>query len=75
MRQKTVFDLCSTHGSLGGGRRTAEIVCEGGPGYGGPCTPRPCRVLPGRDFYGEGHSDEEFAQMISDWAVNRGGAR
>lgn len=75
MRQKTVFDLCSIHEHFGGGRRTAELVCEGGPAYGGACAPRLCRVLPGRDFYAEGCTDEAFAQMVSDWAVNRGGAR
>lgn len=71
MRKKTVFDLCESHAGLGGGKRTAEIVCEGGPAYGAACSPRPCRVLPGIDFYAEGCTDEEFADMVANWAVNR----
>ncbi|MEN3225160.1 MULTISPECIES: hypothetical protein [Mycolicibacterium] len=71
MRKKTVFDLCESHASLGGGRRTAEIVCEGGPAYGSACSPRPCRILPGSDYYAEGCTDEEFADMVANWAVNR----
>lgn len=71
MRKKTVFALCETHATLGGGRRTAEIVCEGGPASGAPCTPEPCRVLPGRDYYSPSCTDAEFVDMIANWAVNR----
>lgn len=71
MRKRTVFDLCETHANLGGGRRTAEIMCEGGPAGGGPCAPRLCRVLPGTDFYSESVTDEEFTELIRAWAVNK----
>ncbi|WP_157680268.1 hypothetical protein [Mycobacterium dioxanotrophicus] len=71
MRKKTVFDLCESHASLGGGRRTAEIVCEGGPAYGSPCTPRPCRILPGSDDFAESATDEVAAEWVRDWAINR----
>ncbi|MEN4464250.1 hypothetical protein ABFV47_25110 [Mycolicibacterium fortuitum] len=70
MRKKTVFDLRERHAGLEGGYRTAEIVCEGGPAHGPPCSPRPCRILPGPDFYNESCTDE-FADMVANWAVNR----
>lgn len=70
MRKTTVFDLCKTHSAFGGGRRTAEMVCEGGPAYGAPCSPRPCRVLPGTDFYNDQCTDEEFVTMVEKWALN-----
>lgn len=70
MRKTTVFDLCETHSSLGGGRRTAEMICEGGPAHGAACAPRLCRVLPGTDFYTEGCTDEDFADLVAKWAVN-----
>ncbi|MFA5709293.1 hypothetical protein [Mycolicibacterium sp.] len=71
MRKQTVFDLCDTHAALGGGRRSAEMACEGGPAYGGPCSPRPCRILPGSDFYSQDCTDEEFVGLVANWAVNR----
>lgn len=71
MRKKTVFNLCESHVGLGGGYRTAEIVCEGGPASGSPCAPRPCQILPGEDFYAEGCTDEEFSGMVANWAINR----
>lgn len=70
MRKTTVFDLCETHSSLGGGRRTAEIVCEGGPACAGPCSPQLCRILPGTDFYSDRCTDEEFANLVAKWEVN-----
>lgn len=71
MRKRTVFDLCQSHASLGGGYRTAEIVCEGGPAYGSPCSPRPCRILPGSDFFAESATDEVAAGWVRDWEINR----
>lgn len=71
MRKKTVFDWCGTHAGLGGGYRSAEIACEGGPAYGGPCSPRPCRILPGADFYSPTVTDEEFADLVKNWGCNR----
>lgn len=71
MRKQTVFDLCQTHAGIGGGRSTAEMVCEGGPVRSGPCSPRPCRILPGSDFYAESCTDEEFAGLVANWAVNK----
>jgi hypothetical protein len=70
MRQRTVFDWCEVHSNLGGGRRAAEIVCEGGPGSGAGCSPRLCRVLPGTDYYSP-TTDEEFVKLVQEWAVNR----
>ena len=72
MRKRTVFDYCDAH-DFGGGKGAAEIVCEGGPAFGAPCAPRLCRILPGSDYYAEGCTDEEFAVLVADWAVNRKG--
>lgn len=71
MRKRTVFNLCESHAGLGSGYRTAEIVCEGGPAYGSPCAPSPCQILPGADFYAEDCTDEEFSDMVANWAINR----
>ena len=71
MRKRTVFQLCPVHKHLGGGRRTAEIVCEGGPAYGAPCAPSPCVVRPGSDLFAAGVTDTDVADLIADWAVNR----
>ena len=72
MRKRTVFDFCDAH-DFGGGKSAAKIVCEGGPAYGTPCTPQPCRVLPGSDFFGESATDEVAADWVRDWACNRKG--
>lgn len=71
MRKATVFDLCENHKHHGGGYRTAEMVCEGGPAHGDACSPRPCRILPGSDFYHERCTDEEFAELVANWGVNK----
>lgn len=73
MRKHTRFDLCQTHSGLGsaGRYRLAEIFCEGGPGSGPPCTPRLCRVWPGRDLFAETATDEVAAEWVRTWDVNR----
>lgn len=70
MRKRTVFDLCDTHdGRLGRGREIAVIVCEGGPSQ--PCSPRPCRVLPGSDYFAAGVTDDDARDLVRDWTANR----
>jgi len=74
MRKRTVFDLCDTHdGRLGRGREIAVIVCEGGPAYGKPCSPRPCRVLPGSDYFAVGVTDDDVCDLVRNWDINRAG--
>ncbi len=73
MRKKTVFDLCPAHEGWTtqyGRYRTAEIVCEGGPAYGPPCSPRLCRVLPGSDLFAVSATDAVAADWVRTWGVN-----
>ena len=70
MRKRTVFRLCPTHKPYGGGRRTAEMFCEGGPGSGQPCTDNHCRILPGSDFFAADTADDIAASWAPNWSVN-----
>lgn len=72
MRKQTRFELCETHANWGAGgrQRLAEMFCEGGPGSGGSCSPRLCRVWPGTDLFAETATDEVAAEWVSAWAVN-----
>ncbi len=73
MRKSTVFELCSVHKNLAleGRHRLAEVFCEGGPGYGSPCSPQLCHVRPGTDLFAATTTDDIAAQWVRDWAVNQ----
>lgn len=70
MRKRTVFHLCPTHKPYGGGRRTAEMFCEGGPGNGQPCDGDYCSILPGSDFFSTDTTDATAATWAPNWSVN-----
>lgn len=70
MRKRTVFHLCPTHKSYGGGRQTAEMFCEGGPASGPPCAESYCRILPGSDFFATDTTDAIAATWAPNWSVN-----
>ena len=70
MRKRTVFRLCSAHKPYGGGRRTAEMFCEGGPGNGQPCAGDYCGILPGSDFFAADTTDAIAATWAPNWSVN-----
>lgn len=70
MRKRTNFQLCDNHKHWGTGRKAAEMVVEGGPAFGKPCSPKMCRVLPGSDYYNP-YPDSEFENLIRNWSVNQ----
>lgn len=77
LRKTTRIIACDTHLSTFGVKarasyRDAEIVCEGGPGWGGSCSPAPCEVRPGTDYFrADAKALAEVAAMPANWAVNR----
>ena len=70
MRKRTVFHLCPTHKPYGGGRQTARMFCEGGPGNGQPCAGNHCRILPGSDYFATNTTDATAATWAPNWSVN-----
>ena len=73
-RKVTKFTTCEAHTFAGMGRgRLAEMFCEGGPAFGGPCAGAGCSFSPGLDLFEPSICDRTFDTRpgsLFAWGVN-----